>query len=67
MRGVQGCLARGGKTASTYAKRIEMLAGVQTLVWQAQDKSWTPSQNLLSYKRQVMVLSDRYESVGVQG
>jgi len=26
------------------------LVGFQTLVWHAQGKSWTPSQNILSYK-----------------
>jgi hypothetical protein len=26
--------------------QIKILAGVQTLVWKNQDKSWTPNQNI---------------------
>jgi hypothetical protein len=47
------------ENAITIGFQIKILAGVQTLVWKNQDKSWTPSQNIRNLAILSQTASDR--------
>ena len=51
-----------GSVPQSIVFQIKILAGVQTLVWKNQDKSWTPSQNIFLENYIIAFLeSENYE------